>query len=153
MSKLEIDTRPFGKIEIPEEEVIRFPHGILAFEEYNRFIILSEKDDSVFHWLQSIDDPQLAFLVIDPSDVLPDYQPALLTAEISTLFGDTLQEDMTLYCICTIPTNHPEKMTINLQGPLVLDTRKKLGGQFISNDESHQVRTPLLELVEAGETA
>lgn len=150
---MEIDTRSFGKIEIPEEEIINFPNGILAFEEYKRFVVLSEKDDSAFHWLQSIDDPNLAFLVIEPSDVMSDYQPAVLTSEIEVLFENPGQEEMKLYCICTIPENHPEKMTINLQGPLIINIRKKLGGQFISNDEAHHVRKPLLELVEATETA
>ena len=140
-------------MEIPEEEILNFPNGILAFEEFSRFVLLTEKDESVFHWLQSLDDPQLAFLVVDSADVMSDYQPALLSSEVNAVFGSTDEENLKLYCICTIPANHPEKMTINLQGPLVIDMGKKLGGQFISNDESHQVRTPLLELVEAIESA
>ncbi|MES0490358.1 MAG: flagellar assembly protein FliW [Leptospirales bacterium] len=150
---MKIETKAYGDIEITEDDVIRFPNGIPAFEDYTRFIVLSDEEQSPFHWLQSIDDPNLAFLIMDPGILMPEYQPEVLAHEVKTLFGDTNYENLNLWCILTIPKSHPENMTINLQGPVLISLEKKLGGQFISNDDSHQVRTPVLELSEAGETA
>ncbi|MDH4199490.1 MAG: flagellar assembly protein FliW [Spirochaetia bacterium] len=153
MKKTTIETRHFGSTEIYEEEIINFPNGILAFEQYNNFVILSEGENSLFQWLQSLEDPGLAFLIVDPFYIKPDYVPDVLANEIENLFGSTRLDHLTLRCIITIPPNNPDKMTVNMQGPLIISTEKKLGGQFISNNDSHHVRTPVLELVEAGEIA
>lgn len=153
MSTTQIKTKPYGDIEIQQDDILDFPNGIFAFESFKRFVIIQDREDNMLAWLQSLDDPELAFLIIDPSNLVPNYTPEILASEIERTFGTTGQEGLHLYCIITIPANQPEKMTVNLQGPLVVDSMKKIGGQFISNDDNHQVRMPVLELVEAGEIA
>ncbi|MDH4261995.1 MAG: flagellar assembly protein FliW [Spirochaetia bacterium] len=148
--EIEIETKHFGKIKIKENEMLKFPNGILAFEGFTNYVILPEHKDSVFHWLQSLDDPKLSFLLLEPYLLLPEYVPDIFVYEIENLFGNRDISNLSVWCIVTIPPNHPEKMTINAQGPIVISNEKRLGGQFISNNESHLVRTPVLELVEAG---
>jgi len=148
-----IETKHFGLKTISESDVINFPGGILAFEEFKNYAILEGDKDSIFHWLQSLDDPMLAFLIVNPANLKPDYLPDILASEIQRIFGSINLNGLSIRCIVTIPHNHPEKMTINLQGPLIISTEKRLGGQFISNNDTHQVRMPVLELVEAGEIA
>jgi len=146
-----IQTKHFGEMEIPEDQVVNFPQGILAFEEYRNYVLVAKGEQPVFHWLQSLEDPNIAFAVMDPRDILPGYQPAVMKADVEALFGEN--DDFSVWCILTIPKNKPEEMTINLQGPLLISRQKRVGGQFISNDESHQVRMLVMELVEAGELA
>jgi len=150
VSAVEIETKHFGKMTIRETEILTFPAGILAFEAYTSFAIIPDNQNAVFHWLQSLDDPKLAFLLMEPYALIPDYVPDIFAYEIENLFGDRNISSLSVWCIVTIPPNHPEKMTINTQGPIVISAEKRLGGQFISNNESHLVRTPVLELVEAG---
>ncbi len=153
MSNKQISTKPYGAIEIDENDILNFPNGIFAFEQFKRYVILHDHEDTMFSWLQSLDDPELAFLIVNPLDLIPDYTPEIMASEIEHLFGSRDQNELHLQCIITIPANHPEKMTVNLQGPLVIHREKKIGGQFISNDDNHLVRMPVLELVEAGEIA
>jgi flagellar assembly factor FliW len=148
--EVEIETKHFGTMNIKETEILKFPQGILAFESFTNFTILPENGDSVFHWLQSLDDPKLSFLLLEPYSLMPDYVPDIFAYEVENLFGSRDISHLSVWCIVTIPPNQPEKMTINAQGPIVVSKEKRLGGQFISNNESHLVRTPVLELVEAG---
>lgn len=153
MKKITIKTKHFGETTINEDQIINFPNGILAFEEYSEYAIISEDENSIFHWLQSTQDPDLAFLIMEPYFAKVDYVPDIYAYQLENLMGSTSLEHLSIWCIVTIPPNHPEKMTINLQGPLIISSEKKLGGQFISNNEAHHVRMPVLELVEAGEIA
>ena len=151
--KFDIETKHFGNITINSIDVLKFPNGILAFEDFTSFVIIPQDNESVFHWLQSLEDPKLSFLLLEPYGLLPDYVPDIYANEIENIFGSRDIAGLSIWCIVTIPPNHPEKMTINTQGPIVISTEKRLGGQFISNNESHLVRMPVLELVEAGVTA
>ena len=153
MEEIIIETKHFGKATIKAEEIINFPAGILAFEQFTRYVILPEKKNLIFNWLQCLDEPQLAFLVMEPYNINPGYVPDIFAYDIENLFGSRDLEQLKVWCIVTIPPNHPEKMTVNLQGPLVISSEKRLGGQFISNNESHLVRTPVLEPAEAGVTS
>ena len=150
---MKIQTKPFGEIEIEESDLIHFPSGILAFENLHQYVILKESKEAPFSWLQSLDDPGLAFLIMNPMDIVDDYQPEIMKHEIRHLFDTEDNKKLELWCIITIPKNQPEKLTINLQGPIIVYPEKKLGGQFISNDDRHRVRMPLVDLAEAGKIA
>ncbi len=64
---MKLNTKNFGKIEIKEEDIIYFPDGILGFEEEKQFVIINNEDEqNPFHWLQSVQNPELAFVIINP---------------------------------------------------------------------------------------
>jgi flagellar assembly factor FliW len=73
----EIETKPFGKMQIDERQILNFPEGILGFEKYNEFALIEENQESPFKWLQSLNEIDLAFIVIQPDLFAPDYKPAL----------------------------------------------------------------------------
>ncbi|RME89573.1 MAG: flagellar assembly protein FliW [Candidatus Hydrogenedentota bacterium] len=148
-SKIIIGTKAFGQKEIDSKSILHFPEGIFAFEEYHKFVILPHKKGSQFFWLQSLDEPSLAFLTLRPHDILEKYEPELLPDSLSLIELDSWEKAQ-IYCIVTIPPNQPEKMTVNLQGPILINPKKGLGGQFISADEKHLVRMPVLEIIESG---
>ena len=71
---MKIDTRNFGKIEIEEEKVISFPDGIPGFQDEKRFVIINNPDkENPFQWLQSVNNPNLAFVIINPFFIKPNY--------------------------------------------------------------------------------
>ena len=74
---MKINTSRFGEMEIEEESIIEFRHGIPAFEELKRYIIISLEGDDNFYWLQSVDDGDIAFILADPFNFTVDYEPVL----------------------------------------------------------------------------
>jgi len=124
--------------------IISFPRGILGFADYHRYIIL-EQEQSVFSFLQSVDEPSLSFVVIMPELVRADYSVELSDEEVE-LLQIGAPEDGKVYGIVTIPENVAE-MTVNLQAPVVINTKERLGAQLIiSGDKYHTKHNVLAEM-------
>lgn len=146
---MQFETRALGKIEIETEKQIFFPEGLFAFEAFKHFALLPTKSGSTFHWLQSLEEARLAFLITLIPDITTKYRPNI-DPQFLTLIEATETEQVEVWGIITVPTGKPENMTINLQGPVLVNRARKLGGQFVSDDPNHLVRTPLLDLVDHG---
>ncbi|MBS0618253.1 MAG: flagellar assembly protein FliW [Spirochaetes bacterium] len=148
---MQFDTRALGKIEIETANQIFFPEGLFAFEAFRHFALLPTKSGSTFHWLQSLEDAKLAFLMTSVSALTPTYDPGV-PAQYLSLIEAGVQTEAEIWGIITVPAGKPEQMTINLQGPVLINRAKKLGGQFVSEDPTHLVRTALLDLVDRSST-
>ena len=152
--RIKVITKPFGEIEIDENEIIDFPDGILGFDFVKKFIVLDTDDEkSPFKWLQAYDEAGLAFVIIQPMDFLGVYNLMLSQVELENVEASSV-EDLVVFSIVTIPSN-PKEMTANLQGPIIINKSKKLGRQAISLNENYSVRHSILEemkkLSESGE--
>ena len=147
IKKIKIDTKPFGQMEILENSIIHFPEGIFAFEHLKKYTLISTKKKLSFKWLQSLEDKNIAFLITDPTEFIRNYSPAIHEESLSIIEVKKCIE-VNLYCIITVPSHKPEAMTINLQGPILINPRKMLAAQFISEDESHGIRESLFRLLE-----
>ncbi|PKA17731.1 flagellar assembly protein FliW [Leptospira haakeii] len=141
---LEIQSKPFGKIKVSERQLIKFPEGLLGFGGYKSFALIEEDEESVFKWLQSIDEVDLAFVVIPPSLFKKEYKPVLSQEELSQIGLQDVSEALTLV-IVTIPNDDPASMTANLQGPILINKTDLTGRQFVSRNEIHSVRERILE--------
>lgn len=133
---MRIDTRDFGEIEIDEEMIIDFPQGILGFENIKRYIIINNPDEeNPFQWLQSIDNPELVFIVINPFLVELDYDIILPESAIEKLRIED-EKDIAIHTIVVIPEKL-EEMTTNLSGPIIINIKEKLGKQIILDDNRY----------------
>ncbi|PJZ54333.1 flagellar assembly protein FliW [Leptospira adleri] len=141
---IEIQTKPFGKIQISEKQILSFPEGLLGFEDYKNFALIEEEEESVFKWLQSTEEVDLAFVVIPPSLFKKEYKPLIPEQELQLIGIDEIKESLTLV-IVTIPGEDPALMTANMQGPILINKGSLIGKQFISRNESHSVREKILE--------
>lgn len=124
----------FGSFEVRDENVLTFPSGLLGFPEQQRYVILDHDTEAPFKWLQSVEEPALAFVILDPALFEPGYQidvPADALAEIRTEEKD----DLALVVILTIPSDDPGRITVNLRGPLVISHKTKLGKQLVLSEE------------------
>src|SRR6478609_2678770 len=72
--RMDIATTRFGRLEVNEERIITFPHGLLGFPQHQRFALIQTGEENYFFWLQSVDEPSLAFVVTDPSIFFKDYE-------------------------------------------------------------------------------
>lgn len=140
---MEIKTTRFGNISVQDEKVIRFPKGILGFSQNRRFVLFPHTEGSPFYWLQSLDDGDVAFVVMNPQLVKQDYT---INVEESVLEEIEAEESNALdvICIVTIPNNQPEKMTINLLGPIILNADKRCAAQVVCPEENYSHRHPIL---------
>ncbi|RHX87809.1 flagellar assembly protein FliW [Leptospira stimsonii] len=141
---IEIQTKPFGKIQISEKQILSFPEGLLGFEDYKNFALIEEEEESVFKWLQSTEEVDLAFVVIPPSLFKKEYKPLIPEQELQLIGIEEINESLTLV-IVTIPGEDPALMTANMQGPILINKVSLIGKQFISRNESHSVREKILE--------
>jgi len=143
-----LSTKALGQIEIDPRQIVHFPDGLYGFDDFHEFALIEENPESPFKWLQSTADPGLAFIVIQPELFLKNpYLPAISSTELASLQAQKL-EDCIIFVIVTIPENQPEKMTANLQGPVLIHREKKIGRQVISTNDSHLVRVSILEQLE-----
>ena len=125
-----VDTLRFGTIEIEEEKITHFPHGIPAFEEEQEFIIVPYDSESPYLFMQSLATPDLAFLITMPFLFFPDYEFELDDASQKEL-GIKSEEDMLIYVIITIPQGKIEDMTANLTAPVVLNKKTMQAKQVV----------------------
>ena len=140
---VELQTK-LGTMQVDEEKIIRFPVGILGFSDNHRYIIV-EQEGSAFSFLQSVDDPELSFVVIMPELVCCDYSVQLSDEDIDLLQIKS-PEDGKVYGIVTIPENVAE-MTVNLQAPVVINTKERIGAQFIiQGDKYHTKHNVIAEM-------
>lgn len=136
---VKLNTRNFGEIEIDESSIINFPNGIPGFEKEKRYIIINNTDEeNPFQWLQSVDNQDLAFVVINPFFVKVDYDIRLPESAIEALKIKD-EGDVALYTIVVIPENI-EEMTTNLSGPIVVNVKEKLGKQIVLDDGRYSTK-------------
>lgn len=136
---MKIKTTNFGEIEIEKDKIIYFPEGIPAFEEEKEFvIILNDDKENPFHWLQSVKNPKLSFIILNPFEIFNDYDILLPETAINKLKIEN-QEYVAIYTIVVIPEDIT-KMTTNLLGPIVINTKEKLGKQVILDDNRYTTK-------------
>jgi len=142
-----IKTKPFGTIDVEERQILHFPGGLLGFEEFHEFALIEENAESPFKWLQSTQESGLAFICIQPEIFLQNYRPLIAEEELVEI-GLGQGEEMITFLVVTIPHDDPKGMTANLQGPILINPKTRLGKQFISKDENHPIRKGILESFE-----
>jgi flagellar assembly factor FliW len=139
---MEIETSRFGPLEIAEEHVLTFQAGLIGFTEHTRYSLLGDGRGVGYEWLQSLDDGKIAFVVVQPGVVKPDYHVEIQDDALHEI-GFQDGDDIVVLSIVTIPPDQPEKATVNLQGPLVINATRNRGKQIILN-ESYPIRYPLI---------
>lgn len=136
---MQINTKPYGPVTINEEDIIFFENGLIGFEASRKFVLLGNRDaNETLIWLQSIDTEDLAFVVIQPPVVKPDYKPAIRGEEIEELEADNAS-DLLVYSIVTIP-EEIKKMTVNLKAPVIINVKNNKGKQIILNDDKYAIK-------------
>lgn len=146
---MKMTTRAFGEIEIADEKVITFPGGIIGFPDLQRFVLLYDEDQGsdTIKWLQSVEEPGFAMPVINPLQVKPDYNP-VVDDELLKPIGEMKDEDMVVLVTMTIP-HELEKMTVNLRGPIIVNSESCLGCQVILDSDEYKVKYPIYEQLKA----
>lgn len=141
---MELKTKYFGSIEIEREDVLRFPKGLFAFEEEKEFVLLPfEGSDSALLCLQSVADEHLAFVVMNPFAVCPQYAPVLQPEELEKL-GVADSTELCYYVMCVVRDPAAES-TLNLKCPVVINDSTREAMQVILEGGGYHMRHRLEE--------
>ncbi len=126
-----------GTVRVEASTVLTFPAGLLGFPECRSFVLLPSERAHLY-WLQSVDYPALAFLMIDPFVFFPGYTVDLASADFAR--SSVAPDDVTVLAIVTLPQARSDDPTANLQGPVVIDTRSGEGHQVVISDGRHGIK-------------
>lgn len=140
---MNILTSRFGEIEIPEELIIRMTKPVLGFEHLKKYVIIETDDFEPFKWFQSVDDPDVAFVIVNPLIFFPDYVIEVNPKEVEELKVSN-PEDIITYSIVTIPSDYT-RMTANLQGPILINPKTNLSKQLVLVNSKYNIRHRVMD--------
>ena len=137
---LRLETKDYGTLEYEKEDLIHFPDGVFGFPELHDYLPLSldESEDNPVTIFQSVENPYIAFVVIDPFSLDPDYDPELSSEELSYLGVDST-DALTFQVICVLKDNYLEN-TVNMKCPLVVNPETQQAMQVILSNGGYQYR-------------
>jgi flagellar assembly factor FliW len=139
---MEIQTSRFGTISVEDDRLMTFPRGLLGFPSYTRFALLQSGQGNCFFWLQSADDPNLAFVLTDPNTFFKGYDVPLRDETI----GELQFTDLKFAQIFVICNKVGDWLTGNLLGPIVVNADNRLAQQVVLTEKKWTTRQPLLRL-------
>ena len=150
MKGMELNTKNFGTINIEEDKIIHFTGGIVGFPELTEFSLIHDEEKGTkgsIQWLQSMQEPAFAMPVVDPLMILPDYNPQI-EDELLKPLGKLEADNMLVLITITIPSDLT-KMSVNLKGPIIVNTDNRKACQVIAEGENYSVKYPVYELLKS----
>ena len=139
---MEIFSKAKGKIDVTEDRLITIPDGLFGFETYTKYALV-DSDYEPFLWLQSCQDPNLAFLIVDPFLISSDYETDIDDDYLAKI-GITKPEDIIIMTIVTVP-HDGSPITANFQGPLVINKVNRKCVQAILSDNRWSTKVNIVE--------
>lgn len=139
---MQVKTKTMGIVDVKEEHLIKIPAGLFGFEEYTDFALVDSEYQPLI-WLQSLQDSDLAFLLIDPFIICSDYELDIDDKELLKI-GIKNPSDVVVFAIVTVPQGGGP-VTANLQGPLIINRSNKNCMQAIVNDSKWTTKHNILE--------
>ncbi len=139
---MKVKTTRFGEIEVDQERVIRFEKGLLGFPDETDYVLLQTNNEGNFFWLQSLDRPEIAFVVSDPLLFVPQYQVPIKEDDFAKIDLKSMSDAQVLIIVNKVERT----LTGNLQGPLVINSLNRRGCQLVLSEKKYATRHPLVTL-------
>ena len=139
--RVKVATTRFGEIEVDEAQVIDFPQGLVGLPQLRRFVLIDGKGP--FKWMQSLDDPDATFVVIDSDEVVSEYEMHPSSEDMAVIVAPEEAASLSALLIVTVPRDRPESMTANLMAPVIVNQDRRLAVQAVLPDR-YPVRYPIM---------
>jgi len=139
---MKVDTKAYGVIEVDEKQKVKMPLGLFGFENYNEYVLLDNIEQGQFFWLQSTDDKDIAFILINPFLFRKDYEANVTNDELTEI-GLKSPENALVFVIVTIPQDG-NSMTANLQGPIIINKENMTGMQAVLSDSKWRTKHDII---------
>ena len=145
---MEVSTKYFDKISVSQKDIIKFEYGLFGFEMLKDYILISfEPGSDNLMCLQSTEDSELAFILMNPFNLKKDYSPNLNDLDIEELGIRETTEGVLYYVVCVVKDDVSES-TVNLKSPIVINPENQTAKQLILDDERYSFRHSLQQLME-----
>lgn len=141
----------FGEVTVEAASILNFPEGVPGFERLKRYGLVQVDEEAPFLRLLSLDEPAVAFVILNPMSIWPDYKPQLGQEELQGLELAN-DEDLELYCIVTLNSDS-QLVTVNLKGPIAINTVSMTARQIILMDDKYSTKHALLDVSKQEEGA
>lgn len=139
---MRVETTRFGTLEVDDNTLISMPRGLIGFEGCTRFALLEHRAGGNFRWLQSVEEPGLAFVVVDPSKHFSDYEVEVSDCDATNLhLAD--EKDASVLVILTIRDNGKE-VSANLAAPIIINLKEQLAAQIVIQNEGYSTQHSLV---------
>jgi len=138
-----VETTRFGPIEVPDAKVIRMQKRILGFEHLETYCLVEQDGFHPFMWLQSVEDRDVAFIVVNPALFFADYRINVHYKEVGDLKIAAL-ENVETYVIVSV-SGEPREVAVNLQGPIVVNTENNFAKQLVLVNSDYKVCQRLMD--------
>ena len=135
---MKITTKIFGEIDIAEDKIITFVNGIIGFPDLKKFTLIYNEEKGTgagIRWMQSMDEPNFAIPVMDPLVAMDTYNP-VVDDEIFKGIGELTQDNTLVLVSATIPKDITQ-MSVNLQGPYIINVDERKACQVIVENEDY----------------
>ncbi len=143
---MKIKTRKFGEIEIDEQNTLVMPEGLPGFPGFESFVLLEDPTSAPFYWFQSMEEPNLALIVMNPFIFKPDYEIDLKGFVSSIEWKESQIKNLQVYVVINISgEGKDKKITANLVGPIIINSNKKQAVQVIIPNSSYSHQHNVLE--------
>lgn len=130
----------FGEVEYSSENLLYFPAGLIGLPNLHHFIVMPNKKEGPLFWIQSVDDPDIAFVLTDPTNFFLDYHVVPDSSERQSLH---LDEDGTFFTLSVVTVPPDQKITLNLAAPIFFAPNSNRAIQVILQDSNYSSKTPL----------
>ncbi len=139
---MNINAKYFGSVTFDEKEIIFIEHGLIGFEGFTKYLPISfhEDDDSMIS-LQSLEDEDLSFILMNPFKIFPDYNPLISEKDLKEL-GAESPDDISYYVISVIREPASDS-TVNLKAPLAVNALNRRARQIILEQSEYTFRHTL----------
>jgi flagellar assembly factor FliW len=148
---VKLKTKAFGQIEIGEDKIIRFEHGILGFPDLKDFTLIFDEDkgvDTPIKWLQSIDEPGFAMPVMNPELAIKGYAPHI-DSELLAPLGDNLASDNIIILVTVTVPSDITKTTVNLKAPIIISIDNRRAVQLICDEDGYDIKHAIYDKIMA----
>ncbi len=134
-----VNTR-FGEVEYDPENLLHFPAGLIGLPNLHHFVVMPNKKQGPLFWIQSVDDPDIAFVLTDPTNFFLDYQLQPEDSERQSLHLEN-GDDCFILSIVTVPAD--QQITLNLAAPILFAPKSNRAIQVIMENSPYSHKTPL----------
>lgn len=136
-----LESPRIGRFEFKDDDLIILTSPIIGFQNLSEFLFISSQEFLPFSYFQSAEDANVTFIIAEIKPLFSDFNPKLTRADKKAL--EYCDNDELSFFGIVVVKDDPEKATINLKAPIVINNKKKLAKQVILDEDKYQIKTPL----------
>lgn len=140
---MKFESRRFGAVDVADEKVIEFPRGLPGFPDCSRFIVMDHDRETPLRWLVSSDRADVAFLIVEPEQVLKSYSVDIPESVLAYLGWDAKRDNPDDVLVFVLLSVSEDELTANLRAPVVVNLAKRRAFQMILDDPDTPLRHPI----------